>query len=173
MRCLKKCMLAFLISSSFKTFIRKTCLWFILEIMKVLPFNLISCIQKGRQSEAFFLNCIDQKCNGENTSLEFPPPEFSFRIDHYLVPFVSFLIQKSYFWKLLRMKKVYDYWDGVSTNIYYSNPEKTMLTTSLQDVHFWIIKGLVRWWLVCNFSSWTIYVPSNRGLRKHTTLLLT
>ena len=94
--------------------------------MKVFPFNLISCIQKGRQSEAFFLNCIDQKCNGENTSLEFPPPEFSFRIDRYLVPFVSFLIQKSYFWKLLRMKKVYDYWDGVSTNIYYSNPEKTI-----------------------------------------------
>lgn len=117
-------MLVFLISSSFKAFIRKTCSWFILEIMKVFPFNLISCIQKGRQSEAFFLNCIDQKCIGENTSLEFPPPGFSFRIDCYLVPFVSFLIQKSYFWKLLRMKKVYDYWDGVSTNIYYSNPEK-------------------------------------------------
>lgn len=91
--------------------------------MEVFRFDLISCIQKGRQSEAFYMNCIDQKCNGENTSLAFPPPEFSFPIDRYLVPFVSFLIQKSYFWKFLGMRKVYDYWDGLSTNICYSDPE--------------------------------------------------
>lgn len=41
--------------------------------MKVFPFDLIPCIQKGRQSEAFFMNYINQKCNGEKTSLEFSP----------------------------------------------------------------------------------------------------
>ena len=79
-------MLAFLISSGFKAFIREACLWFTLEIMKTvfpLRFDFLhslseESLKKGRQSEASLMNYINQKCNGENASLEFPLAEFFF-----------------------------------------------------------------------------------------------
>ena len=69
-------MLAFLLSSSFKAFIKKpVCI--ILKIMKaVFPLrfgflNFISeeSLKKGRKSEAFFMNCINKKCNGDGVGV--------------------------------------------------------------------------------------------------------
>ena len=77
------------------------------------------------------------KCNGENASLEFPPAEFSFSIDHYLAPFVNLFDPEELFLEVL-MNEMCMFIDisGELTNTYYSNPEITIFTTSLQDVYF-------------------------------------
>ena len=150
-------MLAFLISSNCKAFIRKTCLWFILEIMEVFPFDLIPCIQKGRQSEAFYMNYIDQKCNGENTSLEFSPARIFLLHRPLSCALCKFFGTEELFLEVLRDEK--SVWLlRWSINKYLLQWSRKLLTTSLQDVYFWIIKALVRWWLVCNFSNWTIHM---------------
>ena len=86
-----------------------------------------------------------QKYNKENASLEFPPAESSFSIDHDLAPFVNLFDPEELFLEVL-MNEMHMFIEraGVLTNIYYSNPEITVLTTLLQDAYFWNNNGSIQ-----------------------------
>ena len=98
--------------------------------MEVFPFDLIPCIQKGRQSEAFYMNYIDQKCNGENTSLEFSPARIFLLHRPLSCALCKFFGTEELFLDVLINKCIIIEIVGVLTSIYYNNPEITTLPTS-------------------------------------------
>lgn len=128
-----------------------------------IPLRL-STKKPGGHSWSFFMNCINQNYNGQSASLEFPPADFPSLLHGQLldsiVMFVSFLIQKNYFWKFLMNEvSVYDYWDDwcfwqiftTVIQINHSNHLRLHIRMLISEV----IKVPARWWLVYNFSSWT------------------